>query len=123
MGQWNFQGASRPRLRETDTGLLCLRPKLRLVPTQRILAETHLPRNPSPTQPFILQGLKPTVTEAQITEEQRSAISRAGKDRYLTEGDFYDGYFYRDVEGHILPEHPKITQLITEWISSQNSEI
>lgn len=63
-------------------------------------------------QPFILQGLKPPVTEASITEEQRSAISRAGKDRHLCEGEFYDGYFYRDNEGHILPEHPKISLLI-----------
>jgi hypothetical protein len=56
--------------------------------------------------------LKPSVTEASISEEQRSAISRAGKDRYLSEGEFYDGYFYRDNEGNILPEHPKISQLI-----------
>ena len=112
MGEWDFQGTSCARFGKADPGLLRPRQKLRLIPAKVIPAETHLPRNSSLIQPFILQGLKPSVTEASISEEQRSAISRAGKDRYLSEGEFYDGYFYRDNEGNILPEHPKISQLI-----------
>lgn len=47
-----------------------------------------------------------------ITEEERTQISREGKEKYLENGQFYDGYFYRDVEGHILGEHPQLDRLL-----------
>ena len=56
--------------------------------------------------------LKPLIKEEELNEEERTVISRGGKDRYLSDGEFYDGYFYRDVEGHILKEHPQLSKLI-----------
>jgi hypothetical protein len=67
--------------------------------------------------------LKPLISESSLTEEDKIVISRAGKEKYLTEGEFYDGYFYRTVEGYILPEHPKLSQLIKEWVGDLNKEI
>lgn len=55
--------------------------------------------------------------------EERTAISRGGKDRYLSDGEFYDGYFYRDVEGHILQEHPQLSKLVAEWLAEKNAEV
>lgn len=46
---------------------------------------------------YILQNLKPFIHENSLTEEDKTAISRAGKEKYLSDGEFYDGYFYRTV--------------------------
>ena len=70
-----------------------------------------------------MQGIKSLRQHSSITEEERTMISKEGKQKYLENGQFYDGYFYRDVEGHILGEHPQLPRLTEEWISERNREI
>jgi hypothetical protein len=71
----------------------------------------------------MLQNLKPLIKEESLTEDDRTAISRQGKDRYLDNCEFYDGYFYRDIEGHILPAHPNLPRLICEHLNETNKAI
>lgn len=71
----------------------------------------------------MLEGLKGLRTEDSLTEEERTAISKDGRDRYLDGGEFYDGSFYRDNEGYILKEHPQQTRLVAEWVAQRNGEI
>jgi len=41
----------------------------------------------------------------------------------LENGDYFDGYFYRNIEGFILHEHPHLQRIISEWIEEKNKEI
>lgn len=97
--------------------------KLRSVQFERILAFAHKTSIYLFIQDSILQQVKPLIHVDSLTEEDKTKISREGRNQYLENGDFYDGYFYRDVEGHILPAHPSLPRLINEWLAEQNRVI
>ena len=44
-----------------------------------------------------MQGIKSQRQPSSITEEEKTMISKEGKEKYLENGQFYDGYFYRDI--------------------------
>ena len=53
-------------------------------------------------QKVLQEKAKPLRTLKSLSEEERKLIEREGRDKYLDQGEFFDGYFFRDVEGHVL---------------------
>lgn len=102
MGEQHIQGKSSAK-QQSNIGILRSCQELRADPSQRVSSQTHIQGNPWLIQKYILQNLKPLIHENSLTEEDKTAISKAGKEKYLNDGEFYDGYFYRTVEGYILP--------------------
>lgn len=45
------------------------------------------------------------------------------RDWGLGGGDFFDGYFFRDITGQILSGHPKRQQLLEEYLKVENEKI
>ncbi len=52
------------------------------------------------------------MTVERLTEEEKKEIEKANRNKYLENGDYFDGYFYRNIEGFILPEHPHLARII-----------
>jgi hypothetical protein len=63
------------------------------------------------------------VSAEKLSEEERKGIEKENRNKYLENGDYFDGYFYRNIEGFIMHEHPQLARILDEWVEERNKEI
>ncbi|KAL4468548.1 hypothetical protein ABPG74_005051 [Tetrahymena malaccensis] len=58
-----------------------------------------------------------------LTEEEIVDIQFRNRGEGLENGEFYDGQFWRNIQGLILPHHPKKEELIEEYLKQEEERI
>ena len=67
-----------------------------------------------------MSKMKQPLTAETLTKEQTKEVEKLNRDRYLDNGNFFDGHFFRDVEGNILKTHPQLPLLLKEFVEEEN---
>ena len=57
-----------------------------------------------------------------LNPSEKEKIINDNAHKYLEEGDFYDGYLWRNVYGKPYPHHPNQERILNDYIQTLNEE-
>lgn len=62
-------------------------------------------------------------TKEQLTKEETEQIEYENASYGLENGEFYDGYRFRDLNGMMLPHHPKLDEIIAKKLVEEQEQL